>query len=78
MLGEALLQASMLEPAVINQVMMGFEYDNNIKLGAYLVQEQLITEEVLQQTLALQQAQQKSLQQLFAAYKEKLNGAILI
>jgi bacteriophage N4 adsorption protein B len=76
MLGEALLQASLLEPAVVNQVLLGFDYDNNTKLGAYLVQQRLITEQVLQQTLALQQAQQKSLQQLFTEYKDNLSGAM--
>tara|TARA_R110002126_G_scaffold16500_15_gene65847 strand:- start:702 stop:2918 length:2217 start_codon:yes stop_codon:yes gene_type:complete len=69
LLGEALLQASLLEPAVINQVMLGFDYDNNTKLGTYLVQEQLISEQVLEQTLILQRAHQKSLQQLFTEFK---------
>lgn len=77
MLGDALLQASNLEPAVINQVLIGFEYDSNLRLGTYLVQEKLISEQVLQQTLALQQAQQKSLQQLFNEYKTRLSGAML-
>ena len=69
LLGEALLQASLLEPAVIHQVMLGFDYDSNIKLGTYLVQEQLISEQVLEQTLKLQHAHQKSLQQLFTEFK---------
>ncbi|SNY49018.1 adsorption protein B [Arsukibacterium tuosuense] len=77
MLGEALLQASLLEPALINQVMMGYEYDGNLKLGAYLVQEQLISEQVLEQTLMLQQSVQKSLQQLFAEYKQASGEAVI-
>ena len=76
MLGDALLQASNLQPAVINQVMLGFEYDSSTKLGNYLVQEQLISEHMLQQTLALQQSQQKSLQQLFAEFKASHTGAV--
>ncbi|GAB2911901.1 glycosyl transferase family protein [Rheinheimera gaetbuli] len=71
LLGEALLQASLLEPAVINQVMIGFDYDSNIKLGSYLVQEQLISEEVLAQTLALQKERQKSLLQLYVEHKHR-------
>nr|WP_279432819.1 glycosyl transferase family protein [Rheinheimera sp. D18] len=78
MLGDALLQASMLEPAVVNQVMIGYDYESSLKLGAYLVQEQLISEEVLAQTLALQQAQQKTIVQLFAEHKQQQNGAPLI
>lgn len=78
MLGDALLQASMLEPAVVNQVMIGYDYESSLKLGAYLVQEKLISEEVLAQTLALQQVQQKTIVQLFAEYKQQQNGASLI
>lgn len=76
MLGDALLQASNLEPAVINQVMLGFEYDSSTKLGSYLVQEQLISEHMLEQTLALQQSQQKSLLQLFTEFKARQTGAV--
>ena len=78
MLGDALLQASMLEPAVINQVMLGYDYDSNTRLGSYLVQEQLISEQVLQQTLDLQRSQQKSLQQLFTEFKFARSGVAAV
>ena len=62
--GEALLQASMLEPAVVNQVLLGFNYSGQQKLGEYLIQENLISEAVLQQTLQLQRERQCDLTQL--------------
>ncbi len=67
--GDALLQASMLEPAVVNQVLLGFDYSGQQKLGQYLLKEKLITEQVLQDTLQLQQQRQCSLPQLLQQLK---------
>lgn len=64
--GEALLQASMLEASVVNQVLINFDYSGEQRLGEYLLSENLISDAVLQQTLSLQQAYQPSLTELFA------------
>lgn len=68
--GEALLQASRLEPAVINQILLSFHYGGQQKLGEYLVAEQVISQQVLDNTLAFQRDYQPSLSQLLAQITE--------
>ncbi len=70
--GEALLQASLLNPAVVNQVLLNFDYGGQQKLGEYLVGEGLITEDVLQETLQLQKQRQRTIQQLRDEFKQPL------
>lgn len=69
--GEALLQAALLEPAVVNQVLLGYQYDGQQRLGEYLVQEQLLTADVVEQVLSLQQQRQKTIEQLFACFRSR-------
>lgn len=62
--GDALVQAALLEPAVVNQVLISFDHQSGLRLGDYLIQEGIVTAENLAQVVKLQQQRRKTIQQL--------------
>jgi len=68
--GDALQQAGFIEPAVFNQIIMGFDYSSNQRLGDYLVEHELVSEQVLQQVIKLQKSRQQSIDSLILQYEK--------
>lgn len=62
--GDALVQAALLEPAVVNQVLISFDHQSGLRLGDYLISEGIVTAENLAQVVKLQQQRRKTMQQL--------------
>ncbi|KKL01959.1 phage adsorption protein NrfB [Rheinheimera mesophila] len=62
--GDALVQAALLEPAVVNQVLISFDHQSGVRLGDYLLSEGIVTAENLAQVVQLQQQRRKTMQQL--------------
>ena len=67
--GDALQQAGFIEPAVFNQIIMGFDYSSNQRLGDYLVEHQLLSKQVLQEVIELQESRQQSMDSLISLYE---------
>ena len=59
--GDALKQAGMIELPVFNQLMLGFDFNSGQKLGDYFISENILTDEVVQNVLALQRKHQSTL-----------------
>jgi len=62
--GDALIQAALLKPGVMNQVLLSYDHQNGQRLGDYLVQEQIVTEDDLAQGMQLQKQRRKTIVQL--------------
>jgi adsorption protein B len=62
--GDALVQAALLEPAVVNQVLISFDHQSGLRLGDYLLQEGIVSAENLAEVVQLQQNRRKTIQQL--------------
>jgi adsorption protein B len=69
--GDALQQAGLIEPAVFNQIVMGFDYSSNQRLGDYLVEHELISEQVLKEVIDLQKSRQQSINSLISRYESQ-------
>ena len=67
--GDALQQAGLIEPAVFNQIIMGFDYSSNQRLGDYLVEHGLVSEQVLDEVITLQKSRQRSIDSLMSQYE---------
>ncbi len=62
--GDALVQAALLEPAVVNQVLISFDHQTGLRLGDYLLQEGIVSAENLAEVVKLQQQRRKTIRQL--------------
>ena len=62
--GDALVQAALLEPAVVNQVLISFDHQSGVRLGEFLLNEGIVTAEHLAQVVKLQRQRRKTIQQL--------------
>lgn len=69
--GDALIQAALLKPSVMNQVLLSYDHQNGQRLGDYLVQEQIVTEDDLAQGMELQKQRRKTIVQLVDEFAPK-------
>lgn len=69
--GDALQQAGLIEQTVFNQIIIGFDYSTGQKLGDFLVEQELLSAEVLENVLALQNSRQQSIQSILAKYENE-------
>ncbi|MEP1868628.1 MAG: glycosyl transferase family protein [Paraglaciecola sp.] len=73
MFGDALQQAGFIEPAVFNQIILGFDYSSHLRLGDYLVNQQVISEQVVKNIIELQKSRQQNIDSIISHY-ENLQG----
>lgn len=62
--GDALQQVGLIEAPIFNQLMFEFDPIGDQKLGDFMVERSVITPDVVDQVLALQQQRQRSVEQL--------------
>lgn len=62
--GDALQQVGLIEAPIFNQLMFEFDPIGDQKLGDFMVERNVITPDVVDQVLALQQQRQRSVEQL--------------
>lgn len=74
--GDALQQAGMLEPTVLNQVLIEFDYAGEQRLGDFLIEKELITQDVVDNVLALQRNNQPKIEDIVTRFFESRTGVL--
>ena len=64
--GDCLSQAAVLDPAVVNQVLISYDHQSGQRLGDYLLSEGIVSKESLAQVVELQRQRRRTIQQLTA------------
>lgn len=69
--GEAIQRAGFIEPTVFNQIMYEFDFSKDTKLGDFLIQRSIITEEVVDDILFQQVKRQLSIDKVISDFISK-------
>ncbi|RVT44846.1 phage adsorption protein NrfB [Rheinheimera sediminis] len=62
--GDSLIQAAILDPAVVNQVLISYDHQSGQRLGDYLLSEGIVSADSLAKVVELQRERRCSIQQL--------------
>jgi len=62
--GDSLIQAAVLDPAVVNQVLISYDHQSGQRLGDYLLSEGIVSKDSLAQVVELQRLHRRTIQQL--------------